>query len=60
MIKKVTYRQLLKYYGSNIGIADAFGMTRQAVHQWKKRGVPEWAQDEHRETLTSGKLKADV
>ena len=55
MEPEVTYEQLIEYYGSNINTADEFGMSRQAVYHWKTRGVPEWAQDEHRATLAAKK-----
>jgi hypothetical protein len=57
---KMTYDQLVRYYGTPIAAAKARRIDRQRVHGWKKRGsIPLTDQVEY-EVVTGGRLKADL
>jgi DNA-binding transcriptional regulator YdaS (Cro superfamily) len=50
-----------QHYGSDLAVAKALGISRQAVHMWRLRGgrVP-YARQLELERLTKGALKADA
>lgn len=53
----MTKHQAIKYFGSSKALAEALGVTPQAVSGWK--GIPARRQYEI-ERITNGALKADV
>jgi predicted transcriptional regulator len=54
----MTYKQLIKHYGTQVSAAKALGVTKAAVCQWQHTGVPALRQFQV-ELLTGGKLRAD-
>jgi DNA-binding transcriptional regulator YdaS (Cro superfamily) len=52
----MTKQQAVKHYGSEFRLADALGISRQAVNQWT---VIPLGQQARIELDTGGKLKAD-
>jgi|DEB0MinimDraft_10_1074344.scaffolds.fasta_scaffold134013_1 hypothetical protein len=54
----MTYKQLIRHYGTQVNAAKAIGVTKGAVCQWQHTGVPILRQYQV-ELLTNGKLKAD-
>jgi hypothetical protein len=56
----MTFEDLKKHYGSAAKAAEALGLkSRQAVHEWKRKGIPPLRQLQI-EKLTRGKLRADA
>lgn len=51
----VTYQELLSYYGTQVAIADALGITQPTVSSW--RGVVPPRYQYQVEVLTSGALR---
>ena len=52
------FNDLKRHFGSIAKAADAIGVHRQAIYEWKKRGgIPE-GQQYKIQVLTSGALKA--
>lgn len=55
----MTFDQLLKHYGTQVGIAQALGVSQPCVSNWSKRGrIPE-LQQMKAFMLTEGALKLD-
>lgn len=54
----MTYAELIEHYGTLEKAAQKIGVTRQAVGNWKRRGIPKINQRliQH---LTRGRLRAD-
>lgn len=53
----MTIQDIIDFYGSGINAANAIGVTRQAVYQWRSSGsVPIGRQYEY-ESKTDGALK---
>lgn len=55
----MTYYDLVKLYGNGARAARALDYSRQAVHQWKARGIPFEAQFRI-QMKTKGRLKATL
>ncbi|MDA8260231.1 MAG: Cro/CI family transcriptional regulator [Betaproteobacteria bacterium] len=54
----MNYDDLIGYFGSQIEVARAFGVTSASVSEWQSKGVPPLRQVQG-EGLTGKKLKAD-
>ena len=55
----MTYTDLVKQYGNANKAAKSLGFSRQALSQWKQRGIP--FDSQYRIQLkTRGKLRADI
>jgi len=54
----MTHSDLIGYYGNGAQAARALGVTRQAVNNWRKSGVPLGVQYQA-ELATQGALRAD-
>jgi biotin operon repressor len=52
----MTKTEAIKYFGSGSALAEALGLTRQAVADWKRMPLGRQYQIE---VLTNGELKAD-
>jgi DNA-binding transcriptional regulator YdaS (Cro superfamily) len=50
----MTFRQLCKHFGGQVGLAEALGITRQAVHKWN--GVVPWGQAAKIQEITKGEI----
>lgn len=53
------FNDLKQHFGSIAKAAERLGVHRQAVYEWKKRGVIPEGQQYKIEVLTNGALKAD-
>lgn len=50
--------QVIKYFGSQVAVADALGVQQPAVSMWRTRGHVPHLQQLRLEHITGGKLKA--
>lgn len=50
--------KVIEHYGGTSETCDALGVTKGAISQWRKDGIPELRQFQI-ETLTDGKFKAE-
>ena len=57
--KNMTFTQVLKYFGTQVDVAEALGVTQPTISNWKSRGRIPKLQQLRIEHLTRGKLKAD-
>jgi len=55
----MTFNQVLKYFGTQVGVAEALGVTQPTVSNWKSRGKIPYLQQLRIEHITDGKIKAD-
>jgi hypothetical protein len=55
----MTYLDVIRFYGSVRDIAQATGVSYQAVYKWQETDTIPPVRQYHFETLTEGKLKAD-
>jgi transcriptional regulator with XRE-family HTH domain len=55
----MTYDQLLDLYKTQRAAAEAVGVSKQAVSQWKRKGIPRNSQIDI-EVKSGGRLKADL
>lgn len=55
--RSMKVQDLIKYFGSTTAITAALGVSRAAVSQWRKVGIPALRQYQI-EALTKGKLRA--
>jgi DNA-binding transcriptional regulator YdaS (Cro superfamily) len=55
----MTYDQLLAVFKTQRAAANAIGVSKQAVSQWKRKGIPRDSQI-NIEVKTGGKLRADL
>ena len=51
--------QVIKYYGSQVAVAEALNVRQPTVSMWRKRGRVPQLQQLRIERATRGKLKAD-
>lgn len=58
MIWAMTYKQLVKHFGSQAAAARALGLKPPSVSVWQHKGVPLPRQAQY-ELLTDGALKAE-
>lgn len=56
----MTYKELIKHYGTPAAAAAARKLDRQIVHGWKTRGRIPLDQQVEYEIATEGQLKADL
>jgi DNA-binding transcriptional regulator YdaS (Cro superfamily) len=54
------FNQVLKYFGTQVDVAAAVGVTQPTVSNWKSRGKIPHLQQLRIEHVTEGKLKADA
>lgn len=54
----MTTQDIIDFYGSGKNAADALGISRQAVYQWKSRDSIPLARQYEYEVKTGGALKA--
>ena len=52
--------QVIKYYGSQVAVAEALNVRQPTVSMWRKRGRVPQLQQLRIERATRGKLKADA
>ena len=52
------YQEAIKFFGSQVSLAHALGLTQPSIWEWKHKGIPDKRQLEI-ERATAGQLKAD-
>lgn len=57
MESSMTIDQLVEYYGNSRKAASAIGVSKQAISQWRGKGIPPMRQH-YIQNLTNGDLKA--
>ena len=55
----MTYSQLLRYFGTQVRIAEALGIRQSSVARWKSRDRIPWGSQLEAQRVTGGRLKAD-
>lgn len=56
----MTFVQAIKYFGTQVQLANAIGVTQPTISNWKTRGSIPKLQQLRIQNVTCGKLKADT
>jgi len=54
----MTYKDVLRHFGSQAAVAESVGVTLEAVKQWQQRNQVPKGRQWQLQVLTSGKLRA--